>query len=297
MADEKVLHPALPQVMTPENLALWIKQNQIESFEHTDETELTEEEISELEHKSSLASRALDKLDDLLESFKTTLNSGTVDPIDFTIPPTKGIKELKANRENADAKIESGVNEVKTWIYGIPYPEEKRVLFFDIEGNRFESRDRDMNEMQLGKYDKPLLRELDSNPNHTETVTMYPNRSQENGDEGQEDVGETPATETIGDQITEKSKTKNSKKASGKKSGGKKGTDKKKETEKKQKSFMSDDNAPSRSEEDDDEIIDAPKQQSFFNDEIGPEQRGDEQEEEECIEPGREIKPGEEVDY
>lgn len=190
--EENTLHPALPQFMTPENLALWIKENQVEQFEHVEETPLTQEEIAGLEHKSSLASRAIDELDNLEKSFKTMLKEGTEVPMDFTIPPTKGTKALKNNRKFADDHIKSGVNEEKTMIYGIPYPEEKKILFFDIEGHRFEARDRDMSDTQMDQFDKPLLRELGGNPNYTETVTMFPNRSQAAGDEGQEDVSDLP---------------------------------------------------------------------------------------------------------
>lgn len=189
---EETLHMALPQMMTPENLAIWIKENQVEQFEHVDEIPLTQDEITELEHKSSLASRAIDDLDDLDKSFKKMLKEGAEGPVDFTIPPTKGTKALKANREFADDKIKAGVNEEKTMIYGIPYPEEKKVLFFDIEGHRFISRDRDMNDNQVEKYDKPLLRELGGNPNYSDTVTMFPNRSQAEGDDGDEEVSDGP---------------------------------------------------------------------------------------------------------
>ena len=106
--EEAALHPALPQFMTPENLALWIKENQVEQFEYVDDTPLTQDEISELEHKSSIASRTIDELDNLEKSFKKMLKEGTEDPVDFTIPPTKGTKTLKSNRKFADDKIKSG---------------------------------------------------------------------------------------------------------------------------------------------------------------------------------------------
>lgn len=219
------LHEALPQMMTPENLALWIKENQVEQFEHVDETPLSQEEITELEHKSSLASRAIDDLDDLEKSFKKTLKEGTEEPVDFTIPPTKGTKALKSNREFADDKIKAGVNEEKTMIYGIPYPEEKKIIFFDIEGHRFQSRDRDMSDHQITRFDKPLLRELGGNPDFTDTVTMFPNRSQANGDEGDETVSDGPTD----DQETKEEELFEKPEAGGKKSGKKGGGGKKKE--------------------------------------------------------------------
>ena len=58
-----MIHAYLPQTLTPENLAIYIKKNSIEQRSHIEEIDLTPEEIAEFEHRSSAANRALDKLE------------------------------------------------------------------------------------------------------------------------------------------------------------------------------------------------------------------------------------------
>jgi len=153
------MHNALPQKMTPENLGAWIAENAIDKKDHVEKFDLTKDEIVELEHASSLASRAIDRLESIHESFKYDLKNGVVDPATFTIPPTKGLKELMANREFADAQIEKGYKEIHTDIYGIPYPETRKIVYFDIEGNHFEEYDKKMTPEQLKNFGKPMLEE------------------------------------------------------------------------------------------------------------------------------------------
>lgn len=151
------MHLCLPQTMTKENLAKWITENQIDMRMHEEKFDLTKEEIQDFEHNSSLASRAMDELNGIKDGFMERLKEGTEDPIDFTIPPTKGLKALQANREFADAQIKLGHRVVSTQLYAIPYPETKKILFFDVEGNIWEEYSRAMNPNQLQKYDKPLM--------------------------------------------------------------------------------------------------------------------------------------------
>jgi hypothetical protein len=140
MEKANVLHHACPQTYTPENLAQWITENQKATITHVDKIPLTDEEITELEHKSSVASRAIDRLNDVLAEFKEYIQNGTefdgeeYQPKDITIPPTKGMKELKANREFADGILERGYNEETTEVYIIPYPDESLMVAVDIEG-------------------------------------------------------------------------------------------------------------------------------------------------------------------
>lgn len=164
------MHLSLPQKMTPENLAQWITENSIEQRTHDDKFELTRDEIQNLEHSSSVASRAIDRLEQLKETFNNALKDGngivdeageviegSTGPVSFTIPPTKGLKILKANREFADSQIESGVRLEPTELYGIPYPETEKIVFVDIEGNHFDQYDYNMNPDQIEKYARPLL--------------------------------------------------------------------------------------------------------------------------------------------
>lgn len=139
-----MIHPTLPQTYTPENLAVWIKQNALETKNHVEEIDLTEEEIKDLEHRSSAASRALDKLKAQLKSIQEIFKKGTPEPYELTIYPTKGTDVLEANRKFADEQIEKGFREETTVLYAIPWPEKKRVVYVDIEGNEWEQYERDM---------------------------------------------------------------------------------------------------------------------------------------------------------
>lgn len=150
-------HLALPQRMTPENLAQWITTNSVEERTHEEKIDLTSDEIQVFEHDSSVASRAIDRLDDLKEKFVTHLKEGTQDPIDFTIPPTKGLKVLQENREFADKQIEQGYRTEITELYFIPYPETRKLICVDATGEHWENYDMKMNPPQIQKYAKPLL--------------------------------------------------------------------------------------------------------------------------------------------
>lgn len=152
------IHPALPQTKTPEQLAIWIKENSKHDFNHDEKIILTADEVQELEHKSSAASRALDRLKKVEESFKyymtngTPVVGGTVEPVDITIPPTRGTKELKANREHADKILEQGYQVVTTPLYTIPYPEESTMVVVTIEGDEWPMYTKPMSKDQKAMY-------------------------------------------------------------------------------------------------------------------------------------------------
>ncbi len=157
-----MIHPSIPQTLTPENLATWIEKNHDRKFQHIEKTELTEDVIRDLEHKSSLASRAIDRLNEVKDSFMETLKNGTPDqekPEDITIPPTKGLKALTANREWADKQLEQGFSEEIIDIYMVPDPENSRMLALDIEGKEWEEFSVDMTEEDHKKYGKLFAKE------------------------------------------------------------------------------------------------------------------------------------------
>ncbi len=147
-----MLHPSLPQTMTPENLAVWIKGNSIEQKAHIEEIELTEQEIQDLEHRSSAANRAIDKLEAQLKGVQEIFKKGTQEPWDIKIYPTKGIEVLKANRKYADDQIEKGVREETTMLYAIPVPETKVIVYVTIEGVEFPQYLRGMSKEESVAY-------------------------------------------------------------------------------------------------------------------------------------------------
>lgn len=160
-------HPCLPQTMTTDNLAEWIKSNNVEVIPHVERTNLDEEAVHELANKSSLASRALDRLEEIKKKFNEVIKEGTPgtddegnpnEPYTVTIPPTKGTKVLKANRHYADQQIENGYSEENIPLHMIPYPEESKFIAVDLLGNVWPEFNKEMSADDINKY-KPLLRE------------------------------------------------------------------------------------------------------------------------------------------
>lgn len=160
-----IKHPCVPQTLTPEALADWIQTQKVDTRNHVEEIPLTEEEIVELEHTSSLASRSIDKLNGVKKYFDELLKKGTsydrvtesYKPATVTIPPTKGLDALKANREHADKQIELGHKEEITALYMIPYPEHSKMIMVNIVGVEWPEYSRDMTGDEINQY-KPLLR-------------------------------------------------------------------------------------------------------------------------------------------
>lgn len=169
------LHPCLPQTMTPENLSEWIVKNAHENIPHETLIPLTDEEVAELEHKSSLASRKIDELKEVEKLFKEILKKGTPvedisvdeDPsyepkhvsVPITIPPTKGLDALNANRQYADSKLRDGHNKEITTYYRIPFIESNMMIGVDIEGNEAEEYSRKMTDFEKQKYALPILQQ------------------------------------------------------------------------------------------------------------------------------------------
>lgn len=178
-------HPCIPNSLTPENLAKWITDNSVETIHHVEKTELDEETKHELEEQSSLASRAMDRLEAIKTDFMTVLKEGTdvthddrgdavyVTPKDFTIPPTKGLKALKANRKHADQQLENGFKEEPIDIYIIPFPEQSQMVALDIEGFEWPEFTKDMTTDQINQH-KPMLRTEKPKKNKKEDEATLP---------------------------------------------------------------------------------------------------------------------------
>jgi hypothetical protein len=156
-----MLHQCLPQTLTVEKLAQWITENSKNSFSHEEKITLTEHDIQEFEHRSSAASRALDRLKAVEDDFKhfvkkgTPVQDGVVQPVDITIPPTAGSDVLKARREHADKILEQGYQVETTQLYTIPWPEESQMVVMTIEGEEWP-----MYTKPMGKDQKVLYGEL-----------------------------------------------------------------------------------------------------------------------------------------
>jgi hypothetical protein len=168
-------HSCCPQTKTPEALAKWIKENSIDTQTYEKKIELDEDTTHELEKASSLASRAIMRLDELKKEIMETLNDGTpmtvpADslsdperlPKDITIPPTKGFKELRKNLEFANKQLETGHKIENIEVFMIPWPEESEVVGVTIDGEEFfddrdQSYTRQMTDDEVNNI-KPMLK-------------------------------------------------------------------------------------------------------------------------------------------
>lgn len=158
-------HDLCPSTMTVNSLADWIRSNKADVFNHIEKVPLTEEEIKEFEKSSSLASRAIDRLKDTLKYITETMKNGTpfdtnvMDhrPVTVTIPPTKGLKALEAGRKFADRQLENGYKDDITTLYLMPWPEFRKMVAIDIEGNEWSKYSRDMSEDEYRQHGRPVL--------------------------------------------------------------------------------------------------------------------------------------------
>lgn len=150
-------HEYIPKILGPEALSDWLRDNCIAKDNHVKRVDYEPEQIQEFEHIISNNSAAILELEELKKNFGEVIKNGTNTerkeeddtvvylPADFTIPPTKGIKALKANIEYYIDKIQQGFEEEVTMIYMIPVPETKRIIAVNVEGVEFPEHSRDMN--------------------------------------------------------------------------------------------------------------------------------------------------------
>lgn len=161
-------HRSLPQKMTKEKLAKFITENQKQVIDHIDKLPLTPEQVNEYEHKSSMASRAIDKLDEVKADFMHFYKKGTAAnpdgkgghiPQDIKIPATKGVDALKKNREHADGILEKGYLEETTKIYMIPSPDDSQMVGVTIEGYEAPEYTRKMRDDEEQLYGKLFIKQ------------------------------------------------------------------------------------------------------------------------------------------
>lgn len=178
-----IKHLCVPQTLSPEALADWIQTQKVDQENHIEQIPLTMDEIVELEHTSSLASRAIDKLlatkkyfDDLIKKGTSYDNATeTYRPATVTIQPTKGMDALKANREFADKQITLGHKEEITALYLIPYPEQSKMIMVNIVGVEWPDYSRDMTGDEVNQF-KPLLKAI-AKETIAETATIVDSKA------------------------------------------------------------------------------------------------------------------------
>lgn len=153
------MHAALPQTMTPENLGQWISENRKDTIAAKGTTILSADERTEYEHISSSCSQKIDELDETAKTFTEYINNGTYNPdVDeengknVQIPATVGKKKLTEERKRVDKILRDGHTVEKTTLYVIPWPERKKMVAFDIEGQEWDEYTRDMREDEINAH-------------------------------------------------------------------------------------------------------------------------------------------------
>lgn len=162
----KILHEVLPQTLTPENLAVWLTENNIDKRIHSQELKLSEEDVHLYENKIANVTQQIYRLQEVKAEFEAYLKKGTsvthdaqgqpqYQPQTVTIPPTKGLNELEENRKYYAKILEQGFRNNDFEVFGIPYPKGETVLFFNSEGQLI--FDEPMNEAQIAQFGKGLF--------------------------------------------------------------------------------------------------------------------------------------------
>lgn len=152
--------------MTIDNLADWIRSNKVDVINHEQKIDLTQEEINEFQKEVTLASIQIDKLKETEKFFKETVKKGTPwdnvsehhRPFTVTIPPTKGLEKLEANRTFAATQVANGYKLDITPVYLIPWPEFEKMVAMDIEGNEWSKYSRNMTRDEVIQHGKPILK-------------------------------------------------------------------------------------------------------------------------------------------
>lgn len=158
-------HDVCPSTMTVENLADWIQANKVETSNHVEKFPLDQDEINQFQKDATLATIQINKLKDVLKYFSDTIKNGTPwdsmvndnKPLGVTIPPTKGLKVLEANRNFACLQLEKGYREEVTLIYFLPWPEFEKMVALDIEGTEWTKYSRKMTSDEIRQHGKPIL--------------------------------------------------------------------------------------------------------------------------------------------
>lgn len=172
-------HESLPNTLTTESLAQWITDNAKDEINHVDKVDLDPEKVREYEHKLANSTAAKLRLEELKKEFNECLKKGTGvsgfseesgepihDPQNFIVPPTKGLDALNANIRFYSDLLERGFEENHTMIYIIPYPEKKRMVGVDIEGNEWEQYSKDMTPAEVSSFGN-LFQEENESQNET----------------------------------------------------------------------------------------------------------------------------------
>ena len=147
-------HEVLPQSITAEELGAWITKNFKENAQFVEKIDYEDHEIVEFEHKSCKAGQEIQKLKSLLDEATEHVKKGNHTGADviIKIPPTEGMNTLEKQRSYNDMQVANGGYEDVTTLYGIPYVDESKMVFVDIEGNHFPDFDRGLTTGEMEDY-------------------------------------------------------------------------------------------------------------------------------------------------
>ena len=144
-------HPALPETMTVEGLADYIKTRALEKYSEEQKVYYTPEEITDLERKISDKNREVLRLSSLQKTITDAIKKGSED-FEASIPETIGTDALKKGRDNLSQQVEKGYYTVERLVYGLIYDEDETLEFFDIEGNHIPERSRKLSAKEIDQH-------------------------------------------------------------------------------------------------------------------------------------------------
>ena len=147
-----MLHPSLPQSLTPESLASWLNQNCKEKFTEERRTSYTEDEMLDFKDRAMKAGIEINDLTEEKKRIVDLLEKGISDYTSIDLLPSKGIKQLKIERTSCEKEVKRGYFAEKIVVYGIPNQDTKQMDFFDVEGNEIPERRRDLSAKETREY-------------------------------------------------------------------------------------------------------------------------------------------------
>lgn len=134
-------HFLLPDLLTPEACAAWLKSNYKEKFDNETKIIYTNDDISEFSVQSSRIGGEQIGLSELSKIVADHIKNGGEEQM-ITLPQTRGTKSLGEDRHILDMRVKKGYETKTETIYGIPDYENEMMVYFNETGEHISDRDR-----------------------------------------------------------------------------------------------------------------------------------------------------------
>lgn len=135
-------HHSLPNHLTIDELAAYIKKVAVSKHTDTAKRYYTPEEVQDMEHESTNQGREMMRLEALVDIAKGAIKNGIDEELTITIPVTAGTKKLGTFQVQNYQMVEAGFEEIEVDIFGIVNHEDETMEFVNLAGELLEERTR-----------------------------------------------------------------------------------------------------------------------------------------------------------